>query len=259
MKHILLFVIITIVVVVVYTHQQDKDLETENTTTIKEQKEQNNQIDGFESNGFDSNGFDESEIKVQNNEGIISKRKEILSQFSSKEIKKTKPNIVNEIANNLNQDITINYFDASEKSILLNTHINESFIDFNIEENANVREIKDTYEINAINNKKASKINLKEFFIGVSQGKIDKIIVENAIGEKQKYSNLNFENINNSHYIISGHDGVRGEIYIYLAVGNNNEVLAEGRYRSTILKHKRNYIILNKEGHGYVYDIYKKN
>lgn len=110
--------------------------------------------------------------------------------------------------------------------------------------------------VEKVNNMKASQINIEELFIGVSQGKIKKIIIENAIGEKQEYYNLKFRNIDNSHFKILGNYGKRGTMDLFLS---RDKDAIEGSFTSTTLQHKFNYIIFNKEGKGYVYDIYKKN
>lgn len=61
---------------------------------------------------------------------VISKRSKLLEKMKNKENNLHERSITNDIANNLNRDISINYFNASEQSVLFNTYINESSVGF---------------------------------------------------------------------------------------------------------------------------------
>jgi hypothetical protein len=208
--------------------------------------------------GYSEKGYVKKRVDNSNNtnDELVSKRIEIFKKMKDKEYNFPEKSVTNKIANNLDKDININYFNPSEKSVLFNTYVEEYSVKFDIHESESPRRRLRSTGVERVNNLKASKINIEELFIGISQGKIKKIIVENAIGEKQEYYNLEFYNDNNSHFQILGDYGKRGTIS--LSIFNDRETI-EGFFNSTNLKHKFNYMIFNKEGRGYVYDLYKKN
>lgn len=196
--------------------------------------------DGFNREGINRDGYTQDEV---------ARKSELLKKMKDE-------SITNYIANNLNRDISINYFNPSEQSVLFNTYIDESSVGFDVNDAESVKGRLRSTGVTKVNNMRASQINIEELFIGIHQGKIKKIIIENAIGEKQEYYNLKLKNINNEYFEISGDYDQQGRMNLYFSSESENLV---GKFTSTNLNHKFNYMIFNKEGKGYVYDLYKKN
>ena len=214
---------------------------------------ENHVVVGYSEKGYVKSGVNDNNSREDE---VVFKELMLLEKIKEKGNNLPEKSVSKEIANNLTRDISINYFNPSEQSVLFNTYIDESSVGFDVNDAESVKGRLRSTGVAKVNNMWASQINIEELFIGVSQGKIKKIIVENAIGERQEYYNLDFYNSNNSHFQILGDYGKRGTIS--LSFFNNRETV-EGFFNSTSLKHKFNYMIFNKEGRGYIYDIYKNN
>jgi hypothetical protein len=214
---------------------------------------ENHFVEGYSEKGYVKSGVDDSN---GGEDEMVSKRLMLLEKMKEKGNNLPEKSVTNEIANNLNRDISINYFNPSEQSVLFNTYIDESSVGFDVNDAESVKGRLRSTGVTKVNNMRASQINIEELFIGIHQGKIKKIIIENAIGEKQEYYNLKLKNINNEYFEISGDYDQQGRMNLYFSSESENLV---GKFTSTNLNHKFNYMIFNKKGKGYVYDIYKKN
>jgi hypothetical protein len=242
---ILIILVISLPFIVAYFLEPPKE-EANNTS-------ENNVVEGYSEKIYEKSGVDDSNSREDE---VVSKRLMLLEKIKEKGNNLPKKSVSNEIANNLNRDISINYFNPSEQSVLFNTYINESSVGFDVNDAESVKGRLRSTGVAKVNNMRASQINIEELFIGIHQKKIKKIIIENAIGEKQEYYNLKFKNINNEYFEISGDYDQQGRMDLYFSSESENLV---GKFTSTNLNHKFNYMIFNKEGKGYVYDIYKKN